>query len=403
MKILFLHRNFPAQFRHLASYLANDPNNQVVFITNQQKFEIPGTRKLIYNLHREANTNIHHYLKFYEEAILHGQAALRSAIELKKQGFMPDIIIGHSWGPILFIKDLFPKVPLIGYFEWFYNNNGTDVDFGKKDQLSIDTEAHTRIRNSHLLVDLYTCDYGITPTKWQLKQIPQEFHNKISVIHDGIDTEFFKPDPNATLDIPGIDLNDAREIVTYATRGMEPYRGFPEFMKAAEIILKRRPDCHIVVAGEDRVCYGKKLPKGQSYKQLMLEELSLDISRIHFTGILPIDKYLNLLQISSVHIYLSYPFVLSWSMLEAMSTGCMVIGSNTSPVTEVIQDYINGVLVNFYSPVEIADKVDEVLNCPAKFLEMRNQARKTVIDKYNLTDSLSKQTEFINNMMVLGR
>ncbi|HEY9663962.1 MAG TPA: glycosyltransferase, partial [Allocoleopsis sp.] len=211
------------------------------------------------------------------------------------------------------------------------------------------------------------------------------------------DTTFFQPNPGAKLVLPsiGLDLSQVDEIVTYATRGMEPYRGFPQFMEAVALIQQRRPHCHVVVVGDDRVAYGKTLPNQQTYKQLMLEKLSLDLSRLHFTGSLPYGQYLQVLQASSAHIYLTRPFVLSWSMLEALSTGCLVIGSNTAPVTEVIRDGENGLLVDFFAPVEIADRVDEVLNQPERFTSLRSAARQTILQSYDLAALLPQHLQWI--------
>ncbi|MFA6988541.1 MAG: hypothetical protein WC197_00590, partial [Candidatus Gastranaerophilaceae bacterium] len=187
MRILFLHKSFPAQFRQLATYLAQDKNNQVVYLTNRKDLEIEGIKKIVYDLAKEVEPTTHPYMKFYEEAILHGQGALRIALQLRAQGFIPDVIIGHSWGQSMFIKDVYPQVPYIAHIEWFYNAKNSDIDFVSEP--NIDFKAKTRVKNSHLLVDLYSCDKILTPTKWQLEQIPNEFHNKASIIHEGIGTE----------------------------------------------------------------------------------------------------------------------------------------------------------------------------------------------------------------------
>lgn len=394
MKILFLHRNFPAQFRHLATHLAKDKNNQVVFLTNRKDSpSLPGITKVLYGLHREVKPETHHYLRFTEEAILHGQGALRSAIALRRRGFIPDVIIGHSWGPVSFMREVFPESKLIAHIEWFYNAKNSDIDFVSTPQ--IDTLAKTRYKNSHLLVDLYTCDRAITPTSWQLQQIPEEFHKKIEVVHEGIDTNFFKPDENAIFEINGRKFTRQDEIITYATRGMEPYRGFPQFMEAVSTIQKQRPNCHIIIAGEDRVCYGAKLPEGQTFKKLMLEKYDYEMERLHFAGSLPYIQYLRLLQITSAHVYLTYPFVLSWSMLEAMACGAAVLGSVTPPVLEVIKNEYNGLLFDFFKPDEIVEKINFVLDNRDKLSHLGINARKTIVDNYELSKMLSKQIEVI--------
>lgn len=399
MRILFLHSNFPAQFRHLATKLASYPNNQVIFGTTRHDGSIKGVGKAIYSPSREVRPETHHYVQPLEKAVLQGQAVYRIAEGLKKKGFIPDVVYGHSgWGPTLFIKDIFPKATLLCYFEWFYQAHGSDADFDPTDPLDADAEARIRIKNAPILVDLYSCDRGLSPTHWQRQQFPVEYHSKITVSHDGIDTKYFQPKPGAKLVLPEInlDLSQVKEIVTYVARGMEPYRGFPQFMETVALLQEKRPHCHVVIVGEDRVAYGKRLPDGKTYKQLMLEKLPLDLSRVHFTGLLPYSQYLQVLQASSVHVYLTRPFVLSWSMLEALSTGCLIVASNTAPVTEVIEDGINGLLVDFFSPQEICDRVEEVLNHPTQMSSIRTKARETILEKYDLEKLLPQHLEWIN-------
>lgn len=401
MNILFLHRNFPGQFLHLAPYFAQVPGNRVVFITQRKDRAIPGILKAVYTLSERDRSKTHHYLRTYEESILHGQAVARTAMDLKKKGFRPDIIFGHTWGQNLFMKDIFPETPLVGYFEWFYRARGSDVDFDQTPPPTLDTEARVRIKNSPILVDLYSCDQGICPTQWQLEQFPSEYYHKITVIHDGINTDYFKPNGYNTLVLPEIDLDlsNTKEIVTYVSRGLEPYRGFPQFMEASALILKKRPECHIVVVGEDDVFYGSSLPDGKTYKQLALEKFPLDTTRIHFTGYIPYALYLRILQASCAHVYLTYPFVLSWSMLEAMSAGCLVLASDTPPVTEVIQDNYNGILFDFFSPQEIADKVIYALDHQDIMDRIRENARKTILKKYDLKNLLPKQVELLTGLI----
>jgi glycosyltransferase involved in cell wall biosynthesis len=399
MKILFLHPNFPAQFRHLAVTLAKDKNNQIVFATKRREGELAGVYKTIYNPSREARPETHHYIRTLENAVLQGQATYRLAMQLKAQGFIPDLIYGHSgWGPTLFMKDVFPQTPLLCYFEWFYHAHGSDADFDPQEPLTPDDEARIRLKNTPILIDLYSCDRGLTPTNWQRQQFPPEYHSKITVLHDGIDTSFFQAKPGTKLVLPSIqlDLSHASEIVTYVARGMEPYRGFPQFMEAAAILQQRRPHCHIVVVGEDRVAYGRSLPDGKTYKQLMLEKLPLDLSRLHFTGNLPYAQYLKVLQASSVHIYLTRPFVLSWSMLEAMAAGCLLVASHTPPVTEVIEDGVNGLLVDFFSPQEIAARTEEALDNPEKMASLRSKARETIQERYDLAKLLPQHLQLFN-------
>lgn len=399
MNILFLHRNFPAQFRHIAAALAQDPSNKVFFITNNDKLNLPNIHKVFYKPKREVPKNCHRYLRFYEESIIHAQATAEAALALKNQGFVPDVIYGHTWGQTMFMKDVFPDVPLLCYFEWFYNSDGGDMGFDGK-ELNIDELAKLRCKNSHLLVDLYSCDAGICPTKWQHSQFPKKFQDTIKVLHDGVDTDFCVPNNEVKFYIKDKDLTLTKqdEVITYATRGMEAYRGFPEFMRAAAKLLKKRPNLHVVIGGEDRVCYGPQI-MGTTYKEMMLKELpEMDLDRVHFVGGLPFNEYVNLLQISSAHVYLTYPFVLSWSLLDAMSCGCPIVASNTAPVTEVMQDNYNGILFDFYNVDEQLEKIEYALDNKDKMEELRHNARKTIVDNYALKNLLPQHIEYIKSL-----
>ncbi len=401
MRILFLHSNFPAQFRHLAVALAQDSNHKVVFGTTRKEGALPGVNKAIYTPSREAHPQTHHYVRTLENAVLQGQAVYRLADQLKTQSFIPDVVYAHSgWGPSLFIKDIFPKAKLLCYFEWFYHAHGSDADFDPNEPLTADDEARIRIKNAPILIDLYSCDRGLAPTYWQRQQFPPEYHSKIKVHHDGVDTQFFQPQPGAKLFLPRInlDLREVPEIVTYVARGMEPYRGFPQLIETVALLQKRRPQCHVVIVGENRVAYGRTLPDGKTYKDVMLEKVPLDLNRVHFTGLLPYPEYLQVLQASSVHLYLTRPFVLSWSMLEALSTGCLVVASHTAPVTEMIQDGVNGLLVDFFDTQAICDRIEYALDNPTQMVSIRHQARETILERYDLAQLLPQHLQWIQEI-----
>jgi len=398
MKFLFSHRNFPAQFRYILPELAKDSANEVVFITNAEKGFIPGVKKIQYNLKRKVPENCHRYLRMYEESVNHGQAAAEAAITLKNSGFEPDVIFAHAWGNSMFFKDIFPDTPILILCEWYYNAKDSYIEFSGE-ELSYDRAAMTRCANAQFLIDIVSCTKGLAPSQWQKQQFPDLFKDKIKVIHDGVDTDYLTADENAVLKIPNSDITLSKKdkVVTYATRGMEPCRGFPEFMKMAEKLLKKRPDVHIVVAGEDRVCYGETPPEG-SYKKKMLKELDLDLKRVHFTDRLPFPEYKKLLQISSAHVYLTYPFVLSWSMLEAMACECCIIASKTPPVEEVITHNKNGLLFDFYNTDELLEKVEFALDNQDKMQALRHNARETILSDYNIKKTLPEQIKLLKSL-----
>ena len=400
MKILFLHPNFPAQFRHLATHFGKDKQNTVVYATNRREGQIRGVNKVIYEKSRTARPETHHYVRPLENAVLEAQGVYRVAQKLKERGFYPDVVYGHSgWGPTLLMKDIFPRAALLCYFEWYYKAYGSDASFDPSDPINADDEARIRLKNAPILLDLVACDRGLSPTAWQRAQFPQEFYSKLKVHHDGIDTEYFRPVPEAKLFLPRInlDLTEATEIITYVARGMEPYRGFPQLIETISLLQQKRPQCHFVIVGQDRVAYGKNLPDDKTYKSAMLEKFSLDLSRVHFTGLLPYDEYLQVLQASSVHIYLTRPFVLSWSMLEALATGCLIVASDTAPVTEVIENNVNGLLVDFFDPQQICDRVIEALDNREKMANIRTNARESILENYDLAKLLPQHLEWVKD------
>jgi glycosyltransferase involved in cell wall biosynthesis len=241
------------------------------------------------------------------------------------------------------------------------------------------------------LASLVSIDGGISSTRWQRNLYPSEFHRKIEIIHEGVNTEVVKPDGNQHLVLSdGTTLTKDMEVVTYTARGLEPYRGFHIFMKAVEEICRRRPQCHIIITGGDEVRYGKKLPDGLSYREKLLKEVTIDKKRVHFTGLVPYETHLKTLQISSAHVYLTIPFVLSWSMMEAMAAQCVIIGSATPPVEEIIEDGRNGLLCDFFSPQQIADRVDEVFNNPDRMRRLREAARRDIIEHYDVKNKLAE-------------
>lgn len=387
MRILFIHQNCPGQYKHLVMHLKEDPKNDIVFISKPNGNTITGIRRVDYKLHREPNPHTHHYLTGAESGVLHGQAVARVLMSLKEKGWKPDIICAHpGWGEALFVKDIFPDVPLLGFFEFFYHAEGADCGFDPMYPNTMDDYFRLRMKNTVNLHSLEACDWGMSPTFWQRDVHPAVYRPKISVIHDGVDTAVLTPKADMRVTLPnGVTLSRDDEVVTYVSRNLEPYRGFHVYMKALEEMCRRRPRAHFLMVGGDDVSYGRRLADGKTYREELLKEVKVDPQRVHFLGRIPYSSFVKVLQLSSAHVYLTYPFVLSWSMLEAMSAGCLVIGSSTRPVMEAIEDGRNGLLVDFFSPAGIADAVDRVLDHPDRMADLRRAARQSIVDRYDLT------------------
>lgn len=401
MKILFVHQNFPGQYKHIAPFLSRDPANQVASISKRPEVSYPRIKRMLYELDTEPNPGAHPFVERFEEAVKYGQAAAGAAEQLKKEGFIPDIICAHpGWGETLYLRDIFPDSLQFHFCEFYFHAFEGVNAFESRGQNRLGNVLRSRMRNLVHLFSLEAFDWGQAPTRWQHSQFPIEYQPRISVIHDGIDLKICAPKADATYEVkPGLTLSAKDEVVTYCSRNLEPSRGFPTFMKTAAELLERRPNTHILVLGGDEVSYGPKPPEGQTFREIYTKDLDLDPERMHFLGKVPYVKYLDILRISSAHVYLTVPFVLSWSMIEAMACECLVVGSDTKPVLEVITDGHNGLLVDFFDHKAVADRVEEALDHPDKMQAIRRQARLSVKEQYNLADCLKAQINLIKGLV----
>ena len=399
MKILFVHQNFPGQFPHLAPALAAR-GHEVRALTaerNARKSPVP-----VFRYRNPPETTVEGAGRVYAEMSGRGLIAARAADQITaKTGFVPDVVFGHGgWGETLFLRDVWPNARHLTYAEFFYAATGRDTGFDPEfAQPGLMPKIAVTARKAHVLQAIADADAALSPTEWQASTFPAEWRPKISVIHDGIDTLRLVPNPGAKVQLAdGTRLSHGDEVLTYVSRNLEPYRGFHIFMRALPAVLRARPKAHVVIIGGDGQSYGAR-PKGdKSWKQTFLDEVAggLDLSRVHFTGQVPYPQFMALMQISRVHAYLTYPFVLSWSLLEAMSMGAMVIGSRTPPVEEVIRDGENGRLVDFFDVAGWSTALSGALSDPDAATPLRKTARETIVSRYDLrSNCLPRLVSFV--------
>lgn len=408
MNYLFIHQNFPAQYVHLVRRLARQPGNQVFFITQPNDTFIAGVRKITYPKDDRPRINCHAYTVDIDRSIYAGAAVAEVCRNLRNQGFRPDLIVGHSgWGETLFVKDVFPEVPLLANFEFYYHPSGADVGFDPEFSSTFQDPSRLRIRNATNLLAFEAADWGHSATRWQRNLYPPEMRPRISVIHEGVDTGTACPRPNARFKLPGTarTLTRQDEVVTYVARNLEPYRGFHIFMRALPQLLRRRKRAEVVIVGGDEVSYGAPPPPRSTFRELLLEELAgqIDLARVHFVGRLEYQEYLKLLQVSSAHVYLTYPFVLSWSFVEAMACGCLIVGSRTPPVLELLRDGVNGLSVDFFSPKAVANRVEQALAGGKEMQGLRKAARQHAMEHFDLKNVILPRWDALFDDLVNGR
>ncbi len=367
MRYLFVHQNFPGQYQHLIKdILARKQGDEIVFIAEPNANHIAGVRRVNYKMTPPKSRNVHSTLHEPELMMLRAEEAARVAANVKALGFKPDVIIGHhGWGELLNMGDVFPGVPLIGYFEFYYHANGVDVGFDPEFPLDPASAPRVRAKNMTNLLALTNPGIGQCPTVWQRSTYPDWAQKKIHLVPDGVNLNVCKPDPAAfesDFELGKMAVTPQQKLLTFVVRGLEPYRGFHVMMRALPQLLRERPDLQVALVGGDKVSYGASPSRG-TWREHFLNEVRdrIDESRVHFLGKVPYQDYVRLLQRSDVHVYLTYPFVASWSLREALAVGCALVGSDTEPVTEFVTHGKNGLLTPCLDPAKLADNVLEIL------------------------------------------
>jgi glycosyltransferase involved in cell wall biosynthesis len=409
MKILFIHQNFPGQYKHMAPALAAQ-GHQCVALTLRVKKPTTwqGVRILPYGIQRRQGQGIHPWVQDFDTKVIRAEACFAAACKLRDQGFTPDIILAHpGWGESMFLRDVWPSARIGLYCELYHlsgpEHTGFDPEFQPKKG---EAEAlRIRLKNLNNMVHLPVADKGLSPTQFQAGTFPEEWRQKISVIHDGIDTDLLVRNDAARFELPDgsvVTRND--EVITFVNRNLEPYRGYHVFMRALPRLLKERPQAKVLIVGGDEVSYGARAPKGKTWKQIFIDEVRGRIptplwENVHFLGRIPYDQFISLLQVSRVHVYLTYPFVLSWSLFEAMSAQAAIVASSTAPVVEAIEHDVNGRLVDFFDQDALIDQVCDLLDDPEARERLGQAARALMVRDYDLkTVSLPRQMTWIQEL-----
>ena len=400
MHVLFVHQNFPAQFGQIASHLVHKHGWQCTFAS---KFggEANGIGRVLYEPRGGARAETNFCSRTFENQVWNSTGlfeALRARPDIK-----PDLIVGHT-GMVstLYLRELY-DVPIINYFEFFYHTQDSDIDFRSDlPACDVSTMLRARTRNAMLLLDLENCDAGYSPTAFQQSQLPEAFRPKVRTIFDGIDEGFWKPQKQTSRRVGNVEVPADHRVITYVSRGMESMRGFDVFMRVADRVCQQRSDVTVLVIGEDRIAYGgdSRFTGGKTFKEWFLANHPMDLSRIQFVGRLSPSELVNAFSISDAHLYLTVPFTLSWSLFNALSCGCLAIGSDTAPVRELIDDGVNGFLVDFFDVDGWVQRVLQVLDDPEAYTAVREAARETILEKYTLSNCLDQMLELYQHVGV---
>jgi glycosyltransferase involved in cell wall biosynthesis len=403
LRFLFVHQNYPGQFLHIARHLVAAKRHEVVFITEPNPNELIGVRKVPYIRPKLDNSDTHIAARELDNGVRRAEAVFKTAYGLRHLGYTPDIIIGHhGWGEMLNLRDIWPKPPMLGYFEFYYQYDKADVGFDPEFPAEPLDFPRIRAKNAINHVALNLGGAGQTPTQWQLSTYPDWARPQIDVVWEGVDLAKCSPDPNAhkkALKIGGMTIKPTDKLVTYVSRDLEPYRGFHIMMRALPDLMRERKDIKVVMIGGDGISYGAAPHKG-NWREVMLAEIGkdIDMDRVVFPGRVPYDVYLSALRRSDAHVYLTYPFVASWSLREALAVGCPVIGGDTETVREFITHGENGLLTPALEPHTLARSILDLIEDKALTRKLRTNARAYAEKNLAMSDYLASYCDLIGRL-----
>jgi glycosyltransferase involved in cell wall biosynthesis len=404
VRFLFVHQNFPGQFLHILRRLIQSGDHEILFICEPSQGNVAGVRQIPYTKPQIDNDSTHLPARELENGTRRAEAVFRAAWGLRYLGFEPDIIIGHhGWGEMLSLRDVWPKAPMLGYFEFYYHHDGGDVGFDPEFPSEVFDFARIRAKNAinHLALNLGGA--GQCPTQWQLSTYPDWAREQMNLIWEGVHLDICSPDPLAhrrTLKVGDMEIKPTDKLITYLSRDLEPYRGFHSIMRALPDMLKARKDLKVVLIGADGVSYGAPPAGGGGWRDVMMKEVGkgLDMDRVVFPGRVPYELYINCLRRSDAHVYLTYPFVASWSLRESLAIGCPVVGSDTPPVSEFITHGENGILVPFLEPKAIAQDILALLENKDLTQKIKANARAYAEKHLSMEDYLTSYAKVIETL-----
>lgn len=398
-RILFIHRNCPAHFAPIAACLANSPNWQVYFLSAVSSAETEGITHYKYQIEGSASIQTHFAARAFENGVWSSAGVYHA---LKEFGEKPDLIVSYSgFGSTLFASEIWPDVPIISYCCYFYRTRETALDFMPEWYGDEEDRLIAKARNAMTLLDLSDSTAGYSPTRFQKHSFPEQFQKMISVFHDGIDCQFWQARPGGIDDLLKIPLNNDARIITYVSRGFESIRGFHVLVRIMERMLDACKNLHFVIVGSEKCFYASDLKRtgGISFRDHCLSQVELDTSRIHFLGTIPPEDLVRVFSVSDLHIYLTAPYILSWSLLNAMACGCPVLASDTAPLHEVIKHNQNGFLHDFFDVEGLVDKALSVLAGLSETARIRRQARETIIDQFSTAKVLPQVEQFYREVL----
>lgn len=404
MRICFVHQYFPGQFKRLAKHFVDEGHEVIAFhrglVDGRTSTQIDGIRLIEYgqNLPEQPETGALNAVEwFIRESV--DLATIAEEIRVE-ESWRPDIVYSHTgWGRAAYLHDVFTRAKHVKYCEWFYNNRLSSTEFLHPGGRALPYRMATSTLNLPILGDLAHAHHLIAPTEWQKSQFPLALRDNIEVVPDGIDMDFFIPRPDATFSLPdGRMVSRKDRLVTYATRGADPFRGFAQFIEALGRLQARDPLVEAIILGDRKIYYGADHGTENHFDEV-IAKAEIDPARTHFLGKLEYADYRTVLQVSSAHVYLTVPFVLSWSFLEAMATGCAVVGSDTAPIREFVTDGENGLLASFFDVAELAERIAEMLDAGPRADAMRIKARETIRQRWSAEVAIEHHMKIVDRLL----